>query len=394
MTDDKYYGYWKYYSSKYDWSAPPFSKHINKDHSIEAFKNFGLTEKIANQLWGSGYIYIKKHDIVIDRFYGGYLSSYDMATRFPISQIGELFDEAKSSVWIKSASSIEDVRRIADEAKSKSSKPIRFRGQRQNYFTNRAITNPYFTINGLGEISILSSFWRTAFANSKNTFIEFEAPSLLEWSNIFYTAYDLTEIERRHKIALDRGEYIYTMQDMADSEDPLLSEFGNHRLDLAMGINHNLADTLSTLLQHYGLLSTVIDLTSSLDVALFFATHKYTCNNNESNYEFIGTNNGKSVIYLIRGNDREMVSHHDDRILDKIPPERPKRQNCIISRSAPLAVNLPALFLEGIINLDFNLNEKDSPKTMRDLFPDESNDKFLQAIRKGASHPDKVTYFG
>jgi hypothetical protein len=31
-------------------------------------------------------------------------------------------------------------------------------------------------------------------------------------------------------------------------------------------------------------------------------THKYPCNSGLSNYEFVGTNNGKSVLYLIRGN--------------------------------------------------------------------------------------------
>ncbi len=163
----------------------------------------------------------------------------------------------------------------------------------------RAINNPYFTIPGVGEIALLPTFWRKAYSINKRFFSDFQPLSLWEWSKIFYSAYDLQEIEKRQRAAIDNGEWTYSAQDMADSIDPMLREFGNHRLDLTMGKDFSLVDTLSTLLQHYGLLSTVLDLTSSLEVALFFATHQYIKDNGDS-YKFIGTNNGKAVIYLIR----------------------------------------------------------------------------------------------
>lgn len=394
MIEDQTFGYWKYYSDKFDWNEAPGLKLVDHKYTLEVFKEAGLNGEDAVRLWDSGYVCIKGFDIIIDRFYGGAISSYDMVSRFAPSQLCKLFEKPRSRTWVRSASSLEDVRRIVDETQSRLSRPIRFRGQQQNYFIDRKINNPNFTIDGLGEISFFSSYWRKVFANTRNSFLDFETLSLFEWSKIFDTAYDLEEIERRQKLAIDSGEWMYSMQDMADTDDPLLSEYGNHSLDLAMGMKFNLADTLSTLLQHYGLLSTVIDLTSSVDVALFFATHKYTCSNGFSNYDYVGTNNGKSVLYLIRDSEQEMVTHEDDRVLSKIPPERPQRQHCVISRSSPLAVNLPAFFLEGVIYLDFELNESESPKKMKDLFPNEEDDKFLSALRKGVFYPDKISYFG
>lgn len=343
MSEDTVFGYWNYYSDNFNWNESSSLKLIDKNDTLSVFRENGFDEEATTKLWKSGYVYIDGFDIVIDRYYGGAISSYDMVSRIMPSQLSELFEAPKSRAWVKTASSLDEVREIVSDTQSRMSQPIRFRGQRQNYFIDRPVNNPNFTIDGLGEISILSSFWRKVFSNCKESFIDFKTLTLHEWSKIFYTAYDLKEVERRQRMAIDNGDWIYSMQDMADSDDPLLSEFGNHRLDLSMGMNVNLADTLSTLLQHYGLLSTVIDLTSSLEVALFFATHKYTSNNGLSSYDFVGTNNGRSVLYLIRGSKQEMITHEHDRVLNKIPPERPRRQHCVISRSSPLAVNLPFL---------------------------------------------------
>lgn len=394
MKNDDVFGYWQYYSDDFDWVEPPRKKYFDKEHTFDVFKRAGLDEIESNQLWESGYGCCKRSDIIIDRYYGGLINSSDLISRLMPSQVNELFSSPRSRVWVKSASSLKDVHQIVSNAQEECSKQLLFRGQLKNYFVERKINNPYFTIHDLGEISILSSFWRKALSKNRNSFIDFESLFLFEWSKIFYTAFDIDDIEERHAEALKNGEYMYSMQDMADSDDPILSEFGNHRLDLTMGMNHNLADTLSTLLQHYGLLSTVIDLTTSLDVSLFFATHKYSCINGVSNYDFVGTNNGRSVLYLIRSDEKEMVRHYQDRVLDRIPPERPKRQHCVVSRSSPYAVNLPAFYLEGIINLEFDLIESELNMDMRHLFPDEEEDQFLKAIKKGIAFESKISHFG
>jgi hypothetical protein len=262
MKSEDVFGYWKYYSDDFNWNQPPKMNLVNKAKTLEVFKYAGFDEIKSKQLWDSGYVCSDYSDVVIDRYYGGALNSCDMVSRLMPSQLNELIEPPKSRAWVKSASSLNDVYQIIKDAQSKSSKQLMFRGQRQNYFIDREINNPNFTIEGLGEISMLSSFWRTVLSKTKSSFLDFETLLLPEWSKIFYTAFDLENIEKRHALALENGELMYSMQDMADSDDPILKEFGNHRLDLSMGMNYNLADTLSTLLQHYGLLSTVFDLTT------------------------------------------------------------------------------------------------------------------------------------
>ncbi|MDD9893902.1 MAG: FRG domain-containing protein, partial [Gammaproteobacteria bacterium] len=302
-------GYWKYYSDTFDWNEEPFFKPLDKSHSKDVFKAAGLNEKQSDSLIASGYVTVPNSDVVIDRFYGGAIASSDLVSRFRPQQLPELFEKPRSRAWVKTAHSLTELYRIVDEAQSQSNEPLLFRGQRSNYAVRRKVNNPNFTIDGVGEVSLLSSFWRKAYGQNPDCFCDFHSLSLFEWSKIFYSAYDLEEVERRQKLALENGEWMYSEQDMADSDDPLLSEFGNHRLDLAMGMNFNLADTLSTLLQHYGLMSTAIDLSSSLDVSLFFATHQLAKENGKHRYEFAGTNNGKAVIYLIQNNKNEMVVH-------------------------------------------------------------------------------------
>lgn len=137
MNEDDAFGYWNYYSNNFDWNKSSSFGRVNKEHSIEKFKDNGLGELEAIQLWESGYVYIEGYNIVIDRYYGGLLSSYDTTTRLMPSQVKSLFSTARSRVWIQSASSLEEVYKIVEVAKSKSSKPLHFRGQRQNYFIDR-----------------------------------------------------------------------------------------------------------------------------------------------------------------------------------------------------------------------------------------------------------------
>jgi FRG domain len=389
-----YHGYWKYYSDAFDWNESSFLQPLDDFHTKEIFKSAGLSGTQANELMASGYVCLPDGDVVIDRFYGGALASGDGVSRFHPDDLQELFSEPRSRIWVKRAHSLKELHQIVNETQSRSRKPILFRGQRNNYSVKRTINNPNFTIPGVGEVSLLSSFWRKAYALNRNCFCDFHSLSLFEWSKIFYSAYDLKEIEMRHKAAIDNGEWMYLMQDMADSDDPLLSEFGNHRLDLAMGMNANLADTLSTLLQHYGLISTVIDLTSSLDVALFFATHQYVRHNGRDRYNFVGTNNGKAVLYLIQNNQNEMVVHDAaERVLSKLTPERPLKQHCVISRSSAFSINLPTFFLLGIVYLDFPIDGGDSKSMVASYFPNTNEDKFLEALKSGALHPEHITDF-
>ena len=387
-----YQGYWKYYSEAFDWNDS-VCEMVDIRRTKDIFKSVGFTKEQINLLIDSGYVCLRDWDLVIDRFYGGALASNDGVSRLLPEQLYDLFKKPSSPVWVKKVHSLKELYKIVDDVETKVGKRILFRGQRKNYTVQRAINNPYFTIPGVGEIALLPTFWRKAYSINKRFFSDFQPLSLWEWSKIFYSAYDLQEIEKRQRAAIDNGEWTYSAQDMADSIDPMLREFGNHRLDLTMGKDFNLVDTLSTLLQHYGLLSTVLDLTSSLEVALFFATHQYIKDNGDS-YKFIGTNNGKAVIYLISDNKNELVNYDNtEKLLSKLTPERPFRQHCVISRSSVLSINLPAMFLLGIVYLDFPIKFNDSRNMISNYFPDASIDKFLAALKAELMYPEYITDF-
>jgi hypothetical protein len=158
-----------------------------------------------------------------------------------------------------------------------------------------------------------------------------------------------------------------------------------------MGFDHDLAIHLQTLLQHYGLLSPLLDLTTDTEVALFFASHQFERDDEgRLTPTFVGTNGRKAVIYVMRHNVTEMREHEHHRALEKFNPQRPLRQSCVVAMGGEDALNLPAEFIHGIIILDFD----DLPinrYSAVDLFPSTSDDHFLGAMKANLSRPEYVT---
>ena len=165
---------------------------------------------------------------------------------------------------------------------------------------------------------------------------------------------------------------------MEDCSDPVVAAFGKFRGDLVLDFDV-LAPAFSTLLQHYGLDSPMLDLTSDFDVAIFFATHTYEGQGLDSCYRFVGTNDRKAVLYLLRAEATEMFRHERKRVLDLVAPQRPARQHCVVAGSAPWALNLPADFVVGVIQLSFDLTAP-GRYGVADLFPSTSDDRFLAAL--------------
>ncbi len=317
-----------------------------------------------------------------------------MQTRFPINEAKNLLTHPpQSTALVHKVKSIEELLELINTAKVRG-RNIIFRGQNRNHFLEREIGNPYLTIKDYGEVSLLPSVWRKMYNVNQQSFTEFTTLSLLEWSNIFFTAFDIPEIEKRHKALHDAGEFVFTMRDMEDCSDELLREFGKFRMDLSMGMEHNLSTTLTTLLQHYGLYSPVLDLTESLDIALFFATHKFEKIGLTSQYKFVGSNNKQSVIYLLRFDKNEMERHNErNEFLKYLEPLRPIIQKCVICQTNQYSINLPAFYLEKVIILDFEINDNISKISYKDIFPDRNSDKFLNAIYNKSFKKDVVTLF-
>ena len=291
------------------------------------------------------------------------------------------------------AKSMAEVRAQVNAWQQMYARELVFRGQTSHYPLERNRPNPAMRIDGLGEISLLPSVWRTLLKTRRDSYVNFQSLHLTEWQRVINGQFDEDDIKQRIAKITSEGAWILGYQDMEDSDDPVLQQYGRLNLDLSYGMNFDLADLLSTLLQHYGLLSPYLDLTSDLDVAVFFATHRFKKLPSQYAYEFVGTNSRKSILYVLKENAREMHKHEDKRIVDDLKPLRPLRQSCVICRSAPFALNLAADFVVGVIKFDFDISGPGVSSTGY-LFPSQQEDRFLTALKRGVLQPDRVTDFG
>lgn len=369
--------YWDYYRNEFDWDDA--TERFKPDRAThQRFEALGYSDAEAQRLVESGYVMLEGHDIVFDRYYAGLLSSTDGRVRTTAERFMPDGNGQSAPVEVHVAGSIDDVRRIVEMSQERSTHRLLFRGQTRHFPLARPIPNPSMSVGNLGEISLVPSLWRRLLAARPGSFLEFQNLTKFEWSQILYAGFDLKDIERRHQALLDAGEWVYTIAEMEDCSDPVVAAFGNVRGDLLLEFDQH-APALATLLQHYGLLSPVLDLTSELDVALFFATHALEGAGLRSSYRFVGTNNRQAVLYLLKEDEREMLVHERRRLFDALDPQRPAKQHCVIATSASWAINLPADFVRAVIRLDFDLSEIVGPGT-HNLFPSPKEDRFLRAL--------------
>ena len=285
------------------------------------------------------------------------------------------------------------MRRVVDDWRSTCPKRLLFRGQPENYLVPREVHNPLFLVEGVGEISLIFSLWRRMLARNPNGFVWFKNLLDLEWLKVLDSVFDLKEIERRKQAVAGENLAFYNWFDFEECGDPVLEGYAKCRLDLMMEGRFNLAGLLSTLLQHYGLYSPMLDLTESLDTAIFFASHQFHRTGNECTYEFVGTNSRKSVIYVFREN-REMHDYErNESILQKLNPLRPIHQQCVVCTSSPYALNLPLDFLWGVILLEFDSHVRGSAATVDDLFPTDAQDAFLRGLKENSFAKPHLTDF-
>jgi hypothetical protein len=87
-----------------------------------------------------------------------------------------------------------------------------------------------------------------------------------------------------------------------------------------------------------------------------FASHKFGTEpaTTQPKVSFIGTNDGKALLYVFREKITEMREHDHHRALDRFKPARPVRQSCVVALGGTDALNLSGEFLADIICLDFD----------------------------------------
>jgi len=392
-----FHNYWNYFRDDYDWPDNFIRPDIARTRQI--FEQAGIPPEEHDTLIESGYVNVMG-DTIIDRYYGGPLMSIDSITRFDMGTFKMWYEATKSRTpmfrkppLVTSATSIDDLEQQIKDLRDKlKGRELLFRGQTTHYQTTRKIPNPNFVLDGLGEVSLIPSIWRTLLQKKPNSYHCFEGLIWPEWMKIIESQFDLQEIDRRIKKRIDQGEWLASAQDLEDSDDPLLSTYGRIKLDLSMGSPINLPDLLNTLLQHYGLPTPYLDLSSDLRIALFFASHKYRSPASGPEYQFVGSNEGKSILYIFKHDRHEMPEYAHGRVLHNLEPLRPKNQSCVICRSSSLAINLAGLYLVHAIRIDFELPLAERMLT-RELFPSSTEDKFLAALLANCRFPDRIQNF-
>lgn len=388
--------YWDYYRDDFDWNDDHERLTPDFDLTRARFVEMGYADDEVEAFIRSGYAVEPIADtVIIDRFYGGALMSSDYRTRIPARDFRSCFASASSTVPVYRARSLVDLVQKVEEWRGSTRRRLLFRGQIEHYPLSRERPNPHFSISDVGEVSLLPSLWRRLWKAKPMSFANFTPPEPVEWEIVLSRRWPVEEVNRRVEEINAAGGWIHSYQDMEDSDDPLLHKYGQFQLDISMGAPFNLADHLNTLLQHYGLLSPVLDLTSDLDVALFFATNQLTAEAGRPRYQFVGSNSGASILYVFRENPEEMSDHSsnsNDRVIQTLNPLRPVRQSCVICRSGPFALNLAADFLIGIIKIELDM-EKGRLKT-GDLFPDENDDLFLGTLKRSKFFAAHLTDFG
>lgn len=347
------------------------------------FEEMGFSEERCSSIISSGYVTSKYTSTIIDRFHGGPLLSADQRTRFSPEYFHNIVNgencfprrppfplfHAKSMAGVKES--------VAEIQTSNPAMNLCFRGQTSHHKLGRKLVNPNFDHPELGETSLIPSVWRLLLKAAPSCFPQFDGLSMIEWGAILYKLWPMEEIHAREKSLQEKGEWLFTISDMEECSDELLRDFGKFRGDL------NLEEAifqggLLTMMQHYGLPSPFLDLTTDLEVATFFATHKFKMADDIATYNFIGTNQRQSIIYVLSVGEGDMHKHERNKVMKMAKPARPYRQSCVVCSTNAWSINLPADYLVGAIILDHDMDQP-SRYCTGDLFPSPNEDPFLEA---------------
>lgn len=345
----------------------------------EKFSSIGFSDSEARDLVASGYAVLFDR-IVIDRFYGGAIMSYDLRTRFPLEKFRAQLGSQPNKLPVHAVTSVAELFALLGKLQRENSHQLLLRGQTGNYLIRRKVPNPTFVHATLGEISLLPSVWRRVLRQRPNVWHEFRDLTMAEWSTIMYHLFDLRAVHDEERAA----GFGYGVDDPDDiSDDPILQpirDFHLHRSSFLSEFGMGGSAAFLTLLQHYGLYSPVLDLTTDPEVALFFATQKFARTGATCTYTFNGTSGRDAIIYVLRHNHHDTLQYERSKMLERFDPQRPKRQSCVVMPTNEYAMNLAADFLITAIRLDFDMA---SPGLLAagDLFPPEQEDVMLAALK-------------
>lgn len=413
--------------------CPPSFK--NKDEWTEITSFYPISLDILNEMYKSGFepldrdLYLKKtcsndpyygylqkdeNYIIVDHDYGIFLYHKDKKlTRLNLdlsmfnrySKTGKSFKQedmldvganrgqfitgnfqSKSTDIVEynvnSRSELNDIISMLNErVKSFPNIELWYRGQPNDYlmtdYTNQKYNNilPYRKVR---DSSLVPSLFRLKSLNENNL-------------GQYYT--ELEEIQKYiSHLSMSLG-----IREIIDREnDGKIKEFFNHSAwglyDTGMTFHrHNQEGKLlsigdsypgffalqkSFFLQHYGIPSPVLDITSSLDISLFFSQNSI----DNGKYTRVSFDGNKPVLYIFALDKQLDLFLPSDDILHEHKLLRPQRQKCgMLVGSSILTRNHYARFIAIKIKLN-NFIEYDQKITPEYLFPSAEEDDFLRKM--------------
>jgi hypothetical protein len=373
---------------KYPDYNQPFSEHYSERQNILYNKllKAGISKKIANNAKISGYYMNSEDGFVLDSYYA---SMWALEGQFPFDYFLAILKKEKSLQPLeKKVSVVKSVNEILEILKSDphsyhclQNGSLSFRGQREEYFTERIIPNPSLADNFGKERLIIPNIYRK-YKNDFQARIMDERPqevfgTLLADDLIYYGMESpLVISERNHK---KYGPH--TISELQEFPEPENQEY--YKRWNQIKIQGTFYPDIAIISQHYGFQTYGLDITFDPKVAAFFATHKFEQKEN-GKADYYPVNNGehKGVIYCFYFRAPQITKTRD--IVESIPafeyifPLRPVRQSCALPFFLPDRFNEACQFVWHVFKLDseFKLDDLHSKEF---LFPSKNEDKFYAA---------------
>ncbi len=343
----------------------------NKIKRMEEYlKGEGIKDDLIENMVESGYICF--NHIIYDTYYG---LKNEYLPPITIEQIKfyqenkrhrRVFPPFDKIFTVKNFMEIDD---ILSDIKSKY-KNVVYRGATNLYTFKRPFPSPYFSDSNGYEISLVSSYFRKFSQNymeriEKESIISFLRPFL---HNVYYEQFNDLWLQ------FENGEILH--QDFCDRAESFRDKLWN---------NYISNTDASTVEQHYGIDSRMLDVTFDIKIALFFAFNNLVkIKNSYYDYVEIGKKEYTNAVVFVLKPHTDLLDilewKYDDIEINGYKCIRPIRQQCTSLSSSIDAINEAASEVVAIIKFDKEFELPTDIPEKDYLFPSPKEDPFFEAL--------------
>lgn len=383
----------------------PFSEYYKKQHNILYKKliAYNISPDKALDVINSGYYMRDENGFVYDSYYA---PMWAMQGQFVFSQFLEIL-YGKATIkqiqhkvsYVRSTSEIFEI--LRDDPHSShclDNGALSFRGQTDEFFTQRPVPNPSFAIDKGKERLIIPSIYRKYRDDFSKRIVD-EKP---HWIFNTFLADDLIYYGIADRTGLHERNYkkygAHNISDLEDFPEPENQEY--YKRWSQIKVQGMAFPDIAIISQHYGLQTYGLDITFDPNAAAFFATNKFEWKaNGRADYSQISKGNHSGVIYCFYFRAPQITSTRD--LIQSVPafefinPVRPIRQSCALPFFHSDRFNEANQFIWHIFKLDPEFDTIAIPSKTY-FFPSQEEDMFYKAAlnvkQKNKEWSDFVDY--